>query len=363
MRRSLTGAPRRRIHAVILAGGAGERFWPLSRAGRPKPLLALGGRQPLLAEAARRARRCAGSVWVVCGPAHARDVMRVTRLPLRRVLVEPGRRNTALAIGLAAARIAAEDPDAILVVLPADHRIPDTAAFARAVRRAAAAARAGGLVTLGVRPTRPEAGYGWIECGAPVPDLPGLHRVRRFVEKPSEARARRFLRRGGFLWNAGIFVWEARTILAEIQRCAPAVHRALGPVRRTPRGRGAAAAARRAWRRAPVISIDHAVLERSRRVRVLPVDFRWSDVGTWASLAETLGVGNGRNRRLAGELVAEGASGNLVHGADRLVALVGVEGLAVIDAGDALLVASLERAADVRAVVRRLRAAGRLDLV
>jgi mannose-1-phosphate guanylyltransferase/mannose-6-phosphate isomerase len=363
VRRALAGPPRRRIHAVILAGGAGERFWPLSRARRPKPFLALGDRRVLLAQAVARARRVAGQVWVVCGRAHAREVMRVTGLPARRVLVEPARRNTAMAIGFAAARIGAEAPDAVLLVLPADHRIPDAAAFARAARRAAAGAvAAGALVTLGVRPTRPEAGYGWIDPGPRVPGVRGLHRVRRFVEKPGEARARRFLR-GGLLWNAGIFAWEGRTILEEIQRCAPDVHRALAPVRRTPRGRGAAAAARRAFGRAPARSIDHAVLERSRRVLVLPVDFAWSDVGTWASLAESLGVGPGRNRTLAGGLVALDSGGNLVRGAGRLVALVGVEGLAVIETDDALLVARLDRSADVRGVVRELRARGRRDLV
>jgi mannose-1-phosphate guanylyltransferase/mannose-6-phosphate isomerase len=365
VRRPLAALPRSRVHAVVLAGGAGERFWPLSRARRPKPLLDLGDRRALLAETVARARRFAGAVWVVCGPEHARDVIRVTRLPRRRVLVEPRRRNTAPAIGFAAARIAAEAPDAVLVVLPADHRIPDADAFARAARRAAdAAARAGALVTLGVRPTRPETAYGWIECGPPAGrGLMGLHRARRFVEKPSEARARRLLRRGGVLWNAGIFAWEARTILEEIERCAPRVHRALGPVLRRPRGRGAPAAARRAFARAPAVSIDHAVLERSRRVLVLPVSFRWSDVGTWASLADALGVRPGRNRILAGELVACDAGGNLVRGDGRLVALVGVRDLAVIDSGDALLVARLDRSGDVRRVVKRLRARGRLDLV
>jgi mannose-1-phosphate guanylyltransferase/mannose-6-phosphate isomerase len=364
VRRPVAALARRRIHAVVLAGGAGERFWPLSRARRPKPLLALGDRRALLAQTVARARRFAGTVWVVCGAEHVQDVIRVTRLPRRRVLVEPRRRNTALAIGFAAARIAAETPDVVLVVLPADHRIPDATAFARAAGRAAAAAvRSGSLVTLGIRATRPETAYGWIECGPSAgPDLVGLHRVRRFVEKPSEVRARRFMRHGGYLWNAGIFAWEARTILEEIERCAPRVHRALGPVRRQPRGRGAPAAARRAFARAPSVSIDHAVLERSRRVLVLPVAFRWSDVGTWASLADALGVGPGRNRTLAGELVACDADANLVRGHDRLVALVGVRGLAVIDSGDALLVARLDRSGDVRRVVRRLRARGRLDL-
>jgi len=313
----------------------------------------------------RRAQRFAEHVWVVCGREHARIVMRVTGIPRHRVILEPERRNTAMAAGLAALRIAAEAPDAVLAVLPADHRIPDAAAFARAMRRAAAAAdRADVLVTLGVEPTRAETGFGYIRVGQDAPPgFPGLHHVRRFVEKPTAARARGFLRRGGFLWNAGIFVWGVRTILEEIETHAPEVHRALAPVRRTPAGRGAPAAIRAAYRRAPSLPVDVAVLERSRRVWVVPVGFRWSDVGTWQSLAEELGVAAGGNRVLGGDVVIQGASGNLVWGDRRTIALVGVENLAVVDTGDALLVADLDHSADVRRVVQQLRARRRDDLV
>lgn len=352
-------------HAVILAGGAGERFWPRSRQRHPKPFLALGGgRETLLGATVRRARRFARELWVVCGPEHARPVMRITGIPGRRLILEPRRRNTALAAGLAAERIAADDPDAVLAVLPADHRIPDAAAFARALRRGVAAARREDvLVTLGVRPTRPEPGYGYIQLGEPVEGAAdGLHRVRRFVEKPPVARARRYLRDGRFLWNAGIFVWRARTILEEIEHHAPDLHRALAPIRRHPKGKGAEAARRRAYARAPSLPVDVAVMERSRRVWVLPVDFHWSDVGTWQSLAEELGVGPGRNGLLGGELVAHEATGNLVWADGRVVALVGVEDLAVVDTPDALLVARLDRSGDVRGVVRELRSRRREDL-
>lgn len=362
----MTRGLRPRFHAVVLAGGAGERFWPRSRQKVPKPFLALGDEVSLLEATVARARRFTApdGVWVVCGREHRRNVMRITGIPGGRVIVEPARRNTAMAAGLAAARIAAEDPHAVLAVLPADHRIPDATAFASAMRRAGRAAVAGeSLVTLGVRPTRPETGYGYIRAGEPVGgEHKGLHRVRRFVEKPDASRARRFLREGGYLWNAGIFVWTARTILEEIARCAPDVSRALGPILRTPRGRGAAEAIRRAYARAPSRSIDVAVMERSRRVWTLPVDFRWSDVGTWQSLAEELGVGPG-NRVLAGDAVLHEAKGNLVWGDRRLIALVGVEDLAVVDTGDALLVAKLDRSPELRRVVQELRTRKRDDLI
>ena len=354
------------LHAVILAGGAGERFWPASRERRPKPLLEVVAGSSLLAATVARARRFAARerIWVVCGREHARAVRDAAGIPASRVLVEPMRRNTAMAIAWAAERIAALDPAAVMAVLPADHHIPDHAAFASAIRRAARAARAtGALVTLGVEPTRPDTGYGYIQAGAPLGRAhPGLRRVRRFVEKPDAATARRFLRRGGYLWNAGIFVWSARAILGEIEICAPALHRAVAPLRRDPR-RTARDGLVRSYRRAPSLPIDTAVMERSRRVATLPVRFHWSDVGTWASLAEELGVRPGRSRVIAGELAFDDPGGNLVWGRERPIALLGVAGLAVIDTPDALLVTRLEGSAGVRRIVAALKANGRADVM
>jgi mannose-1-phosphate guanylyltransferase/mannose-6-phosphate isomerase len=355
--------PGGRLHALILAGGAGERFWPASRRRHPKPLLELVAGRSLLAATVARARRFAGRgrIWVVCGREHAPAMRKAAGIPASRLIVEPHRRNTAMAIAWAAQRIAAVDPGAVMAVLPADHYIPDAAAFAAAIRRAARAAQdAGCLVTLAVTPTRPDTGYGYIHAGAPIGRAhPGLRRVRRFVEKPDAARARRFLRRGGFFWNAGIFVWTARSILEEIEVCAPELSPALGPLRR---GRAAAVAVERAYRRAPSLPIDVAVMERSRRVWTLPVAFGWSDVGTWASLAEELRVGPGRSRVIAGALVFDDPGGNLVWGGERVVALLGVSGLAVIDTPDALLVTQLVRSHEVRRVVAALKAHGRADV-
>jgi mannose-1-phosphate guanylyltransferase len=354
-----------RLHAVILAGGAGERFWPASRRGRPKPFLKVLDGRTLFDATLERARGFAsrGCTWVVCGREHAVAVRRASRLPPRRVLVEPRRRDTALAVGWAAQRIAAEDPDAVMAVLPADHHIPDARAFGAALRRAAAAAReAEVLVTLGVRPTRPDTGYGYIQVGPPAGRRhPGLRRVRRFVEKPDASRARRYLRGRRHLWNAGIFVFGARVILEEIEHCAPPLHRAMAPLRRAP-GRGGRAALERSYRLAPSLPIDVAVMERSRRVWTLPVDFHWSDVGTWLSLAEELGVAPGRTQVVTGELLYDSGKGNLVWGRGRPIALLGVEGLAVIDAGDVLLVTKLDQSPDVRTLVRHLKACGRTDV-
>jgi mannose-1-phosphate guanylyltransferase len=359
-------ALRERLHVVILAGGAGERFWPRSRRKRPKPFLELVDGRSLLEATLLRAQRITSPdrVWIVCGQEHAAALRKHAGLLASRVLVEPARRNTAMAVGWAAARIAGLEPEAVIVTLAADHRVPDAAAFARACLRAARAAdEAAALVTLGVRPTRPDTGYGYIQLGAAVGDgFPGLHRVGRFVEKPDAARARRFLRQGGFLWNAGIFVWKARTILEEIESCAPDLARALRGLQGRRRSAPSRSAVAVAYRAAPSLPVDVAVMERSRRVWTLPVSFRWSDVGTWASLAAELGVGGERNAVLGGPALLEESTGNLVWSDRRLVALFGVEGLAVIDAGDSLLVARLARSGDLRRLVERLRARGRDDL-
>ena len=368
------------LHAVVIAGGAGERFWPASRRHRPKPFLRVVGGRTLLDATLARARRFARGdrVWIVCGKEHAKAMREESGLPPSRVLVEPERRNTAMAIAWAAQRIAAEDPEAVMAVLSADHHIPDDRAFAADIRRAAkAAADEHVLVTLGVRPTRPDPGLGYIETGPAVGDAhPGLHRVARFVEKPELAKAKRYVASGRFLWNAGIFIWRAATVLDEIRTCAPDLHRALAPLRKQPRGRNREAVLA-TYRRAPSRPIDTAVMERSDRVWTVPVEFEWSDVGTWSSLAEQLGVGTpeaaeptprGRrgprgdaqgNRIIAGDVLSEEAGGNLVWGGDRLVALLGVEGLAVIDTDDVILITQLSRSSDVRRIVAALKAAGR----
>ncbi|MEM7413205.1 MAG: mannose-1-phosphate guanylyltransferase [Myxococcota bacterium] len=355
------------IHAVILAGGAGERFWPASRQAFPKPFLRVVGGKTLLDATAARGRRAAvrDGLWVVCGEEHARPIRRaLPGMGRGRVLVEPMRRNTAAAVCLAALRIAAEDPEAVMLVLPADHHIPDARAFVADIRKAArAAAEEDVLVTLGVEPTRPETGYGYIQRSTAVGSAhPGMFRVRRFVEKPDAKTARRYLRQGGYSWNAGIFVWKAQTILEELERYMPELLRVLAPVASRRRAPGKDALAR-AYERAPSAPIDTAVLERSQRVWTLPVSWAWSDVGTWESLAQELGVGPGESRVVEGELRFDEPGGNLVWGpAGKPVTLLGVEGLAVIDAGDALLVTRLDRSNDVRGIVKALKAQGRGDV-
>ncbi len=361
------------LHVVVLAGGSGERFWPASRRVRPKQLLQVLGDQTLLGATLERARRFARGdrIWIVCGEEHARAIRRESGLPASRVLVEPRRRNTAMAAAWAAHRVRRVDEDAVLAVLPADHHVPDLRAFASDMKRAArAASQAEVLVTLGVKPTRPETGYGYIQAGAAAPGHAPLRRVRRFVEKPDAATARRYCKQGSYRWNAGIFVWKAAVLLEEIERHAPELHRALAPFRRPGGTRRQAVEA--AYRRAPSLPVDVAVLERSDRVWTLPVRWAWSDLGAWLSLAEELGVGSkgpGPGGRAGNRVVGDSAHAlledsrdNLVWAGDRMVVLLGVEDLVVVDTEDVIFVTKLDARSDVRGLVSKLRAGGRGEL-
>jgi mannose-1-phosphate guanylyltransferase len=351
------------IHALILAGGSGTRFWPLSRARRPKQFLALAGTEPLIAETFARTRPLCGAerTWVVCGEGHAEAVRALLpELPAAHLLIEPVARNTAPAIGLAAARALAEDPDATLLVLPSDHHVARPEAFRTALEAAARAARDGALVTIGIKPTRPETGYGYLRRGAALAG--GCFAVDAFVEKPDAQTAARYVADAAYSWNAGIFSFGASTYLHALMRHLPGAAHALRELAEAGFAQDAAA---RAFARMPSISVDYGVMEpESRaggRIAMVPGDFGWSDLGSFAALPEVRAL-DGRGNALSGDALAIDCDDCvLLSEGSRLLAAVGLAGLCVIDAGDAVLVVPRERAQDVRAIVDALKAAGRLD--
>jgi len=347
--------------AVIMAGGVGSRFWPLSRRTRPKQLLPVVGDRPLLEETWRRIRPLVGPdhVRVVTGRDHEAAVREVLDdLPPGAVLAEPVGRNTAPCIGWAAVQVAAVAPDAVLVVLPADHWVPDRQVFLVDVRRAVALAAEGHLVTFGVPPTRPETGYGYLEEGEPLPG--GGATVVRFTEKPDPATALEYLAGGRHLWNSGIFVFSARRIVEELERHLPEQAAAL---RRIEAARGTARereVLEGEYAAMEGISIDYGVMERAEDIAVVRASFSWSDVGHWTALRELAADGDGTSVR-RGEVVEVDGRGNVLVADGGLVAAVGMEDTVVVHAGAAVLVCPVDRSQDVRAVVDALRDRGLED--
>lgn len=342
------GGPGRRdaaLHVVLLAGGSGTRFWPRSRKDRPKQFLALTGSRPLILETWRRARRLAPAerIWVVA-PTDLETSVRQALPELRddRIVLEPSPRDTAPAIALACARVHESDPGAVTAVFPTDHVIEDVRAFRDAVRRAARAARDGGLVCLGVRPDRPATGFGYLRCGS-TPRADGVLAVERFIEKPDLTRARAYVRSGRYLWNAGMFVWRAARFLEEVARVAPGMHRAV---------LAHAAGDPRAWTRATRKSVDYAVMEHATDVCAVRLDAGWDDVGSWDAAARLRGAAD---RDADGRAIVVSSPGTVVFGGERLVAVVDVPNVAVVDTPDAVLVVSRDSAERVRDVTETLR--------
>ncbi len=327
------------LYAVVMAGGRGTRFWPLSRRALPKQCLSLDGGPTLIQRTLRRLHPLVppDRVLVVTGPDMVGAVRaQLPELPPENLLVEPSARNTAPVVAWTA-QVVASRGGGVVAVLPSDHAIVHEDRFRDALETAAGVAEDGALVTLGVVPTRPETGFGWIEPGEGT----GLDRpVRRFIEKPVLPVAQALYAGGRHLWNAGMFMWRDDVVLDAVRAHLPGCDRAV-------RALAGGAALAEVWSGMEATSVDYGILEHANNLRVVPVDFGWSDVGSWTALAEVLpdeGWGSG----VAGAVVFEGASANLVHAAGKLVALLNVEGLIVVDTPDTLLVARREDAQAVK---------------
>lgn len=350
------------VKVVLLAGGGGERFWPRSRPHWPKQFLDLDGSGSLLQQAYRRALALVepAAVFVATRASYTGLVRdQLPDLAPDRLIPEPVGRDTAPGLGLAALLLARRDPDAVMVALPADHYIPDTAAFARvAAAAAAAAARHQALVTMGIRPSRPETGYGYVQVGTPAGESFGrpVYRVQRFVEKPDAATAAGYLAGGGYLWNSGMFAWPVRVLLAEIGRHLPDLAAVLAELDRHRTLSSLRTALPRVFPQAPKVSIDYGVLEKSNNVLVVPADFTWDDVGTWTAL-ERMRPGDDQGNRVRGTAVLHGSRNTVVEGNGRVIAAVGVENLIIVDTDDAVLVCHRDHAQAVRQVTTRAEAA------
>jgi mannose-1-phosphate guanylyltransferase len=345
-------------HAVILAGGSGTRFWPASRRHLPKQLLPLAGRadEPLIAATVRRIEPLvpAERVWISTGAHLVEPTLAVLPGVKRsRVFAEPVGRNTAPCIGWAAATIARTDPEAVIAVLPADHFIGNEPAFRDAVATALRVAEDGWVTTIGIVPTRPETGYGYIEVGERMGE--GVHAVSRFVEKPTRERAEAFVKGGRHLWNGGMFFFRADVMRSAIAKHLPELAAGLDRIDQGAARGDEARVLAEVFPTLPSISIDHGVMEKTDRIAVVSGDFGWNDVGSWQVTWEMSDKDHAGNTLPAGTIAVD-AKNNLVrdltsHPGRKRWALVGVSDLVVVETDDAVLVIPRERAQDVRAVV------------
>jgi mannose-1-phosphate guanylyltransferase len=356
-------------YAVIMAGGSGTRFWPASRYLRPKQFLPLGpnAQEPLLLGTVRRMREIVpvSRIFVATGT----HLVQATHallpdLPPSNILAEPTPRNTAPCIAWANAVIQRQDPDAIVAVLSADHVAEDESAFSTAIDQALQVAEKGTITTIGIRPTRPETGYGYIELGPPLSEI--AHEVLRFVEKPNLPDAQRMVESQQFLWNAGFFFFRASQMTQAFEQHLPELAQGVRDLDQAAQSGQEILALQRLFPNFPSVSIDVGVMEKVSPLAVVPASFGWSDVGTWQTAWE-LGPKDATGNVAPQDAITIDCHDNIVADwssqpdGGRTVALIGVEGLVVVQTDDALLVMPRDRCQDVRQVVEALRKRGRTD--
>ncbi|MBQ5966044.1 mannose-1-phosphate guanylyltransferase/mannose-6-phosphate isomerase [Massilia sp. ZL223] len=355
-----------KIYPVILSGGAGTRLWPLSRAVLPKQLLPLVGDKTMLQDTALRVANWPGVMapLVVCGNDHrfmvAEQLRQIGITPLG-ILLEPVGRNTAPAVAAAAHHLKAIDPEAVMLVLPADHVIENNAAFRDAVERAITLVGQGALATFGIVPKTPETGYGYIRRGEQVANCGECFKVARFVEKPDLETAQGFLAEGGYYWNSGMFMFQADRYLAELQQHAPSIAASASQAMQSAyRDLDFCRLDEASFAACPSDSIDYAVMEHTRDAAVVPADIGWNDVGSWSALWEVQSKDEQGNAQ-RGDVYLDGVKNSLVRAESRIVAVVGVEDLVVVETQDAVLVAHKDQVQRVKQVVDHLKAKSRTE--
>ena len=356
------------MFAVVMAGGQGTRFWPESRRSKPKQFLNIIGNETMIRKTIERLLPIIPkeNIYAVVNESHLQETIGQTGLS-DNIIMEPIGRNTAPCIGLAALYIQRKDPEGVMVALPADHYIEDQEAFLKTILAAEETALSKGyLVTLGTEPKYPATGFGYIEKGELLgksgskvyPDEGReFFKVKRFTEKPDITTATEFLADGNFLWNSGIFVWKVSAILEQIKTHLPSLYDGLMKIRRAIGTNQEREAISEVYSNIESISIDYGVMEKSNIATVIPSDFGWNDVGSWASLDEVLPKDKDGNV-LIGKCISLETKDTVVYGKDKLIATLGLDGIVVVDTGDAILISRKDKCQDVKKIVERLEKEG-----
>ena len=351
------------MYAIIMAGGSGTRFWPLSREKMPKQLLRIGGEDTLICQTVGRVLPLVPieNIFIVTNQSLADMIGQQLASKFDRswdnnFILEPMAKNTAPALVLAALHLERVDPESVMVVLAADHSIRLADEFINLLKKAEEAAKQGYLVTFGIKPNRPETGYGYIKAGDPFNDGDslGVSKVAAFVEKPNIETAREYVRQGNYYWNSGIFVWKTRTFLHEMEKHAPILFQGLLEIKKSIGTPAEAEAIDQVFKRYEPISIDYAVMEKTDKAAVIPADIGWSDVGSWTAL-DDVSDKDASGNVITGNVIDIGSRDSIIYAEKRLVATIGLKDAVVVDTPDATLVCSKDKAQDVKKVVDELK--------
>ena len=351
------------LYAVIMAGGSGTRLWPRSRRKKPKQLLDIVSNKTMIQETVERLSKLVDHdrIIVVVGEMHFRDInQQLAMVPTENIIVEPEGKNTAPCIGLAAVHLRAREKDAVMITLPSDHLIKNVGRFRKVIKAAAAVAeKRSSLVTIGIEPTFPETGYGYIQIGKKVESAQGedVHKVVAFREKPTLAVAKKFLKSGDYMWNSGMFVWKASTILDQIKKHLPQLHKGLMKIEASIGKSAEGKVLEKVYGSIEAESIDFGVMEKAKEVMLLKGDFGWNDIGSWAAM-EQLWPKDRDGNFLDADVVSIESSGNIIHSTKKLVTVIGLKDIVIIETEDALLVCAKDRAPDVRRAVEELKERG-----
>ncbi len=352
------------LYAVILAGGSGTRLWPRSRSSRPKQFLDLVADETMIQQTVRRVLPIIPSerICFIVGEQHVAEIQRqLPAVPKENIFVEPAARGTGPCVGLAAAYLRQRDPDATMCSLHADHFIRDAEGFRDALRTSYEAAQHAMLVTIGAKPTYPETGYGYVECGDEVAHANGrsVYRITRFTEKPQRAVAEQMIASGRCLWNTGMFTWRVDAIMAAFERWMPEFHQQLDEIACAFDDTDSLA---RLWSRVANQTIDRGIMERADNGAVVPIDIGWSDIGSWATLHGLLAADENGNV-VRGDHLAIDTHKSLIHANGKLIVTIGVSDIIVVETDDAILICAKERAQEVKDVVDMLRTSKRTQLL
>ncbi|MCK4649119.1 mannose-1-phosphate guanylyltransferase [bacterium] len=347
------------VKAVIIAGGRGERFWPKSRIKTPKQLLPIASKKSMLYETVKRIRPLvkSGDILIIARKGlEARIKKELPEVPLENIISEPFGRDTAAAVGLGAILVESKEPESVIIILPADHVIGEPKKFLKTLRVAIKAARdTDNLVTMGIKPTRPETGYGYIEISSPVRQFASspVYRVKRFAEKPGKKEASKFVKNGRYLWNSGMFIWRASVILEAMKKHMPQLYRGLLEIQKALGTSKEKRTIEKVYKQLDKISIDYGIMEKAKNTLVVKADYLWDDVGNWQALERIL-VKDKQGNITRGKVCSIGTKNSIILSDKGIVGTIGLKDLIVVSTKDAILICPKDRAQEVKELVHKL---------